>query len=139
MAVLLLMLVPFVSVAEDDWFGMAEIQSGLTWNFETEEWEPFISAPLIGWKDVRLVVAAEIDVDEETEAKGPVAGHFALTYNLGSLADMGVDIPLSEYFGLNIGPSWRYDIETGEDTWCIMATIVDVSFGEGNVERHKGR
>ena len=125
--------------AFDDWFGMAEMQAGTLWNFETDTWEPFLSAPLVGWKEVRLVVGAEIDVDEGTEAKGMVAGHVALTYNLGTLADMGVDVPLAEYVGLNIGPSWRFDIETGESALCVMATIVDVSFGQGNVEKHKNR
>ena len=91
----------------DDWFGMTEMQVGTLWNFETEEWQPFVSAPVIGWKDVRAVVGAEFDIDEETEAKGPVAFHVAATYFLGSLADMGVDVPLAEHIGLNIGPSWR--------------------------------
>ncbi len=121
----------------EDWFGMAEAQGGTVWNAETGEWQPFISGPLGAWKQVRLVIGGEFD--GEDLGRGPVAAHLALTYNLGTLKDWGLDMPLAEYLGLNIGPSWRYDMVEKTSALGFMATIVDVSFGQGNVERHKKR
>ena len=140
--VLALALMAGVCAAEEkdgfeDWFGMAEMQAGTIWNPATGEWEPFLSAPLGGWKDVRLVLGGEFDAEDI--AGGPVAGHLALTYNLGTLEEWGLDMPLAQYLGLNIGPSWRYHIMSKESSLGFMATIVDVSFGDGNVEKQKKR
>ena len=121
----------------EDWFGMVEAQGGTVWNIETGEWEPFLSAPLGGWKAVRLVIGGEFDAEDM--AQGPIAAHLALTYNLGTLKEWGLDMPLAQYLGLNIGPSWRYEIASKESSVSFMATIVDVSFGEGNVEKQKKR
>ena len=120
-----------------DWFGMAEMQGGMVWNAGTGDWKPFISGPLGAWKAVRLVVGGEFDAEDFS--RGPIAGHLALTCNLGTLKDWGLDMPLAEYLGLNIGPSWRYDIVAKKSDIGFMATIVDVSFGQGNVEKHKKR
>ena len=116
-----------------DWYGMAEIQSGLTWNFETDEWTPYVSTLFLGYRAVRAVVGTELAEDE------PVAGLFAVTYNLGSLKDMGVDVPWMEHFGLNVGPCVRYEFATGEVEWTAMLSIVDLSFGDGNADRQKKR
>ncbi|MCK4513006.1 hypothetical protein KAW64_14770, partial [bacterium] len=119
--------------AWSDWYGMLELQSGLTWNFETNEWVPFVSTLLLGFKDVRAVGGAEIAEDE------PVAGLFGVTYNLGSLKDMGVDVPWMEHFGFNVGPCIRYEFASGEIEWTAMLSIVDLSFSDGNAGRQKTR
>ena len=119
--------------AFDDWFGLLELQSGLTWSFADQEWAPYVSTLLVGFKDVRAVVGAELAEDE------PVAGLFGVTYNLGSLKDMGVDVPWMEHFGFNIGPCVRYEFATGEVEWSAMLSIVDLSFSDGNADRQKRR
>ena len=117
----------------DDWYGLLEFQSGMTWNFAEQEWTPYVSTLFVGFKDVRAVVGAELAEDE------PVAGLFGVTYNLGSLKDMGVDVPWMEYFGFNVGPCVRYEFATGEVEWTAMLSIVDLSFGDGNADRQKKR
>lgn len=116
-----------------DWYGLLEFQSGMTWNFSTQEWKPYMSTLLVGYKDVRLVGGAEIEADE------PVAGLLGLTYNLGSLKSMGVEVPWMEYFGFNVGPCVRYEFATGEVEWSAMLSIVDLSFSDGNAAKQKGR
>jgi hypothetical protein len=117
----------------DDWYGLAEFQSGVTWNFETNEWTPYVSTLFVGYRAVRAVIGTEIAEDE------PVAGLLAVTYNLGNLKDMGVDVPWMEHFGFNIGPCLRYEFDTGEVEWSAMLSIVDLSFGDGNADRQKKR
>ena len=117
----------------DDWYGMAELQSGFTWNFETDEWTPYVSTLFLGYRAVRAVIGTELTEDE------PVAGLFAVTYNLGNLKNMGVDIPWMEHFGFNVGPCVRYEFATGEIEWSAMLSIIDLSFGQGNADRQKKR
>ena len=117
----------------DDWWGLVELQAGSTWNFSTQEWKPYFSTLLVGYRAVRLVGGAELEADE------PVAGLLGVTYNLGSLKDMGVDVPWMEHFGFNIGPAVRYEFATGEVEWTAMLSIVDLSFSDGNADRQKKR
>ena len=137
LALVLCLAVPVAQAEEkdtfDDWYGLAEFQSGVTWNFETDEWTPYVSTLFLGYRAVRAVIGTEIAEDE------PVAGLFAVTYNLGSLKDMGVDVPWMEHFGFNIGPCLRYEFDTGEVEWTAMLSIVDLSFGGGNADRQKKR
>jgi len=121
----------------DDWFGMAEIQGGMNWSFETQEWSPAISAPVVGYKDVRGVVGLDFEFDGDDP--GPRGAFAAVTYDLGSLEDHGVSVPGAQHFGLNIGPFARYDLGTREFSYGVMATILDISFGDGNVKRQKNR
>ena len=116
-----------------DWYGLLELQSGLTWNFETDDWSPYMSTLLIGYRAVRVVGGAELAEDE------PVAGLLGVTYNLGSLKDMGVDVPWMEHFGFNVGPCVRYEFASGEVEWTAMVSIVDLSFSDGNADRQKKR
>ena len=140
--VLLLALMPIAVCAEvekdafEDWFGMMELQAGGLFNFATEEWKPFVAFPTVGYRAVRLVAGAEVDSEN---GDGPIAGVLGLTYNMGSLKDMGIDVPWMEHFGVNVGPYMRYDFDTGDIGWGAMVSIVDLSFGDGNVERQKRR
>jgi hypothetical protein len=143
-AVLLMTLLACAGVsAEDaekddfaDWFGMMEVQTGGLFNFATEDWKPFVAMPTLGYRAVRLVAGAEIDTEN---GDGPVAGVLGVTYNMGSLRNMGIDVPWMEHFGVNVGPYMRYDFDTGDIGWGAMVSIVDLSFGNGNVERQKER
>ena len=119
--------------AWSDWYGMVELQSGLTWNFEEQTWTPYVSTLFLGYRAVRAVIGTELAEDE------PVAGLFAVTYNLGSLKDMGVDVPWMEHFGFNIGPCVRYEFATGEVEWTAMLSIVDLSFSGGNAQAQRER
>ena len=119
--------------AFDDWFGMLELQAGSTWNFSTQEWKPYMSTLLVGYRAVRLVGGAELEADE------PVAGLLGVTYNLGSLKNMGVELPWMEHFGFNVGPCIRYEFATGEVEWSAMLSIVDLSFSDGNAEKQRKR
>ena len=137
--VLLLVVMPVaVCVGEekdpfDDWFGLLEVQAGSTWNFSAQEWKPYVSGLILGYRAVRLVGGAELETDE------PVAGLLGLTYNLGSLKSMGVDVPWAENFGFNVGPCIRYEFASGEVEWTAMLSIVDLSFSDGNADRQKKR
>ena len=137
LALVLCLAVPLAQAEEkdvwSDWYGLAEFQSGVTWNFETDEWTPYVSTLFVGYRAVRAVIGTELAEDE------PVAGLFAVTYNLGNLKDMGVDVPWMEHFGFNIGPCVRYEFATGEVEWSAMLSIVDLSFGDGNADRQKKR
>ena len=123
----------------DDWFGMVSLRSGALWNFDTEEWTPFVSFPLFGYKDVEVDGGFEIDIDETTEEKGPNSALLGVTYHLGSLRSFGVAVSWAEYLGLNVGPCLRYEFGTEEVTTLLMVSVVDLSFDQGNVDRQRKR
>lgn len=125
--------------AFDDWYALLSLRSGGLFNMETEEWTPFLTVPILAYRAVTLEGGAEIDIDEKTDAKGPSAAVLGLTYNLGSLRDMGVEVSWAEHFGLNVGPFGRYEFGTGEITGGFMLSIVDLSLDKGNVDRHRKR
>ena len=116
-----------------DWYGMLEFQLGLTYDPDTGESREFAMAPVVGWKDVRLVIGTEAS---ELEPTAWLAG---LTYNIGDLQGMGVDIPWMEHFGFNIGVCAAYDLDSEDVGWRCTVSIIDLSFDEGNAERHKNR
>ena len=123
----------------DDWYAMIEMQGGTTWDFKTQCARAYLAGPVLGYRAIRAVVGTEIDVDEETEAKGPVTALAGVTYRLGSLKSFGVDIPWMEHFGFNVGVCGTYEFETGDVGWRGMLSIIDLSFDKGNVERHSNR
>lgn len=123
----------------DDWFGMLSLRSGALWNFGTEEWSPFVSFPIFGYKDVAVDAGFEIDIDETTDEKGPNSALLGVTYHLGSLQSFGVDVSWAEYLGLNVGPCLRYEFGTEEVTTLLMVSVVDLSFDQGNVDRQRNR
>jgi len=123
--------------AFDDWYGQLSLRSGGLFSFETEEFTPYLTVPILGYRKVTLEGGAEIDVDEKTEAHGPVAGVLGLTYDLGNLRDMGIEVSWADYFGVNVGPYLRYDFAERDVSFGFMASIVDLSFDQGNVERQK--
>lgn len=123
----------------DDWIGMLSLRSGALWNFDTEEWTPFVSVPLFGYRAVAMDGGLVIDVDERTEQTGPSGALLGLTYNVGSLRSFGVDVSWAEYLGLSVGPCLRYEFATEEVTTTLMVSVVDLSFDQGNVDRHRKR
>lgn len=123
----------------DDWYGMLEMQGGTTFDFKTQVSRVYIAGPIFGYRAVAVVGGTEIDVDEETEAKGPVTALLGVTYNLGSLRDMGVDAAWAQHFAFNVGPCVTYEFETGDVEWKAMLSVVALSFDDGNVKRHRRR
>ena len=143
LAVVLLIALASMCAAEesvwDDWWGMLEMQGGETFDFKAQTWKPYLAAPVVGYKAVRAVIGTEIDIDENTEAKGPVTGLLGLTYNIGNLKGMGVDMPWMEHVGFNVGVCGTYEFQTGDIGWKAMVSILDISTDKGNVERQKKR
>lgn len=123
----------------DDWFGQLSLRSGALWNFDNEEWTPFIAFPLFGYRDVAVDGGFEIDIDETTDEKGPNSALLGVTYHLGSLRSFGVDVSWAKYLGLNVGPCLRYEFGTEEVTTMLMVSVVDLSFDQGNVDRQRNR
>lgn len=122
--------------AFDDWYGQLNIRSGVMWNVETEEWTGYATFPIIGYKSVALEGGLEIDPEQK---EGPRAGVLGVTYNLGSLRSLGVDVVWADHFGLNVGPVIHYDFATGEKQFALILSVVDLSFDEGNVDRQRER
>ena len=121
-----------------DWRGFLLARSGGTWNADKGEVIPYITVPILGYKDkFTLEGRTEIDIDKDTEAKGPTSAILGLTYNLGDLQRYGVDVSWAKYFSFNIGPCMRYDFTTGEVDFTLMLSAVDLSFDQGNVDRQK--
>ena len=144
MVALAITLLAMVAVAEDkdpvgDWYGMLEFQGGTTWDFKPESARSDGAGKVGGYKALTGVIGTEIDVDEETEAKGPVAVLAGVTYNLGNLRDWGVDISWAKHFGVNVGFGATYDWNEG--VWGLrgMLSIVDLSLSGGGAERQRNR
>jgi hypothetical protein len=125
--------------AVSDWFGMLEVMGGTTLETSTNTFRPWVGGKAGGWKELVAVVGTEIDVDEETEAKGPVTVLAGVTYNLGNLQEHGVEVSWAKHFGLNVGLCGTYDWIEGEYGWRAMLSIVDLSFSDGGAKRQKER
>jgi len=137
--VLLIALMP-VSVAwaedaettevDNDWYLQLAARSGVMWNFETDEWTPYVTVPILSYKSLMLEGGTEIDVDENTEEKGARSFLLALTYNLGDLRDMGVGAVWAEHFGFNVGVGATREFGTGDIEWTAVLSVIDVSLGD---------
>ena len=123
----------------DDWYGMLEIQGGTTYSFKNETAMPYLAGKVLGYREVVGIFGTEIDVDEKTEAKGPVSALAGITYNLGDLRGFGIDAPWMEHFGFNVGVCGTYEFAESEFGWKALLSVVDLSFSEGNVEKQKRR
>lgn len=125
--------------AVDDWYGMLEMQGGTTWDFSRQRAMPYLAGKVGGYRKFVGVFGTEIDVDEETEAKGPVSALGGVTYNLGNLRDYGVEISWAEHFSFNVGLCGTYTFDEGEWGLKAMLSVVDLSFSRGNAERQRKR
>ena len=122
-----------------DWYGLAEAQGGMLWNFETEDWAPYLAFPVVGYRDVTGILGVEFDIDEKTDAKGVTAGVAGLTYHIGTLKDFGIALPGSDHVGLNVGIGGRYDFDIQEFETTAIISVLDLSFDNGNVDRQRSR
>jgi hypothetical protein len=143
-AVVLILVFVFVGVCwaqepVDDWYGMLEVQSGTTLETKTNTFRPYIAGKFGGWKALTGIVGTEIDVDEETEAKGPSTVLAGVTYNLGNLQEHGVEVSWAKHFGLNVGACATYAWQTEEWGWRAMLSVVDLSFSDGGAKRQRER
>ena len=120
----------------EDWYGEIELRTGMLWNWDREEWTGYASVPVLGYRAVTLEAGMEINPNEKY---GPAGGILGLTYSLGNLRDWGVDVPMAQHVGVNIGPFLRYDFETGDTQTGAMVSLVDLSFSQGNVQRQRER
>ena len=127
------------SGAGEDWFGMLEVQGGTTWDFSSQTAMPYVAGKVGGYRNLIGIFGTEIDVDEETEAKGPVSALLGVTYNLGNLRDHGVEISWAEHFGFNVGVCGTYTFDEGDFGVKAVLSVVDLSFDEGNASRHRKR
>ena len=127
----------------DDWYGMLEFQGGTTYETKSNTARLYGAGKAGGWKEVTFVVGTEIDVDEDTEEKGPVTVFGGATYNLGSLKDHGVEVSWAEYFRLNVGAcityGWIEDTPTEGWGWRVMASVLDVSLSDGGAKKQRER
>ena len=122
-----------------DWYAMLEVQGGTTLETKTNTFRPYVAGKFGGWKDVVGVVGTELDVDEETEAKGPVTVLAGATYNLGNLKDHGVEVAWAKHFGFNVGACGTYNWIEDIWGWRVMLSIVDISQSEGNAKKQRER
>lgn len=119
----------------EDWFGQLELRSGVAKASDAEEWQPFASIPMLGYKDFAL----ELGVAQD----GAVFG--AVTYDLGSLEDVGIEVFWAKYVNVHLGvyAGRNYgakadDIAVEDDfEWGFAITLIDLSFDEGNAEKQK--
>ena len=123
----------------DDWYGLVEGQVGMLWNIEREGWAPYLAVPVLGYREITGILGAEFDFDEKTEDKGVVAAVGGVTYHVGTLKDFGIDLPGAEHVGLNVGYGGRYDFDTQEFEQTAILSILDLSFGNGNVDKQRDR
>jgi len=125
--------------AWSDWYGMLEVQVGTTMEAEGTVFRPYAAGKVCGYKAWTAVVGAEFDVDENTEAEGPVAGLLGATFNLGNLQGHGVDISWAKHFGFNVGLCGTWEFDTGDLGWRAMLSIVDIGQSDGNAEKQRNR
>lgn len=123
----------------DDWYGMLEFQGGTTWDFKTACARLYGAGKVVGYKGWTGLLGTEFDIDDETEAAGPVTGLVGATYNVGNLRDWGVDISWARHIGLNVGFGITYDWTEDVWGWRAMASAVDLSFSDGGAKRQRER
>ena len=128
-----------VKDAWSDWYAMLEVQAGTTMEVKNTTFRPYAAGKVCGYKAWVAVLGVEFDVDEATEAEGPVAGLFGATYNLGNLKDHGVNVSWAKHFGLNVGLCGTWEFDTGDLGWRAMLSIVDIGQSEGNAEKQRER
>ena len=137
-AVLLIALASLCAAEEgdvwQDWYGQLSFRSGFLYDFDTEEFAPYLTIPVIGYRAFALEGGMEFEFEG-----GPKTALLAVTYDLGDLGSMGVKVPGAKHFGLNVGPFVSREFETGETTAGVLFSIVSVSTDAGNVERQKKR
>jgi len=121
----------------EDWFGQLTLRSGVAKDADGDEWKAFASAPVLGWRDFALEIGAAED--------GAVFG--ALTYDLGSLEDIGIEVFWAKYVNVHLGVYAGRNYGAKDDgiaveddfEWGVAITVLDLSFDEGNAERQKAK
>ena len=122
--------------ADDDWYGQLEERSGAMWLTKSKAWLPYVTIPLGGYRGFSAEGGVNFDPNV---AKGPIDAVFGVTYNLGNLRKWGVDLPWAEHLGVAVGPVISVNFVTGEKELAFVASILDLSFNEGNVDRQRNR
>jgi hypothetical protein len=117
-----------------DWYGQLSARSGLLWNADKGEWNGYATVPVLGYKAVSLELGLAMDPAVDN---GPKAAVLGLTYDIGSLADFGVDVSWAKYVSFRVGPYVEYDFENDEFTLGAMSSVIEFSFDAGNVDRQK--
>lgn len=113
----------------DDWSNLLALRSGGLFDMGTKEWTPYVTTPFLRYQSLTAEAGAEIDIDEDTEAKGLIGVVLGLTFNVGSLRDLGVEAPWADHFALNVGPYGRYKFDGGEFTGGIMVSVLATDDG----------
>lgn len=111
----------------DDWEASIKLRSGVLWNVDREEWTGYVAFPFLKYRDVWFEAGFEVNPNEK-EGKTAILG--AVTYDVGTLRDFGIDVSWAEHFGVNVGPFLRYDLLTGELQKGLLTSVVDLSIGD---------
>jgi hypothetical protein len=117
-----------------DWYGQLSARSGLLWNADKGQWDGFATVPVLGYKAFSLELGLAMDPANDN---GPKAAVLGLTYDIGSLADFGVDVSWAKYVSFHVGPYVQYDFISDELTFGGMTSALEFSFDQGNVDRQK--
>jgi hypothetical protein len=115
-----------------DWYGQLSARSGLLWNVDRTEWDGYATVPVLGYKAFSLELGLAMDPANDD---GPKAAVLGLTYDVGSLADFGVEVSWAKYVSFHVGPYCEYDFENDELTWGVLSSALEFSFDQGNVDR----
>jgi hypothetical protein len=121
-------------VGYQDWYGQLSARSGLLWNATDSKWDGYATVPVLGYKALSLELGLAMDPANDD---GPKAAVLGLTYDVGSLADFGVEVSWAKYVSFRVGPYVEYDFESDEFAWGAMSSMLEFSFDQGNVDRQK--
>jgi hypothetical protein len=120
---------------EDDWYGQISLRTGYLHNHDTDEMKLCAMLPVLGWKDASLEIGA-----------GQTGELFAaVTYNVGSLADLGIknafadviDLHVGVYAGTRLGIDGVEGAESEDLIWGLCATILNLTADERGSEKQQ--
>jgi hypothetical protein len=122
-------------VNQDDWYGQLNIRAGSCYNPGTGVWAECAMMPLLGWRCFTL--EGGVAVDGQAFA--------TVTYDVGSLTDLGINAPWAKYVSLHIGPYIAIDYNATDNgvDWNhapnigVAFTFLELGFDQGNTERQK--
>ena len=120
--------------AFNDWYGQLQARTGLMFNPDSQAFDGFVSVPVLGYKAITLEGGLAMD---PTDDDRPTAAVIGLTYNLGSLKDFGVGVSWAKYVSFHVGPYAAYNFDCDEWSFGALASVIEFSFDQGNVEKQK--
>jgi len=108
----------------DDWTNLLALRSGGLYDMSVKEWTPYVTTPLLRYQSLTAEGGVEIDIDEDTEAKGLISAVIGLTFNIGSLRKLGVETMWADHVAIHVGPYGRYRFEDGDWSGGVMVSVL---------------